>query len=145
MTITHSATFPSHGVIAGAQVTSAVKGGPRWLLCAEGAALAGLAALTYAKLDLSWGVFAAGILVPDLSFAGYAFGARAGAAVYNVVHSTLAPLALGVLAASFANRTGEAAALIWLVHIGFDRALGIGLKFASGFNDTHLGRIGRAA
>ena len=37
------------------------------------------------------------------------------------------------------------AGLIWIAHVGFDRALGYGLKYASGFGDTHLGRIGRAA
>jgi hypothetical protein len=29
--------------------------------------------------------------------------------------------------------------LIWTAHIGFDRALGIGLKYPTGFGDTHLG------
>jgi hypothetical protein len=33
-------------------------------------------------------------------------------------------------------------ALIWLAHIGLDRALGYGLKYGSGFRDTHLGRLG---
>ncbi|HLA02836.1 MAG TPA: DUF4260 family protein [Aestuariivirga sp.] len=33
----------------------------------------------------------------------------------------------------------------WLAHIGLDRAIGYGLKYASDFRDTHLGRIGRAA
>ena len=36
-------------------------------------------------------------------------------------------------------------ASIWAAHIGFDRMLGYGLKYTSGFNDTHLGRIGRQA
>jgi hypothetical protein len=40
---------------------------------------------------------------------------------------------------------GVAVALIWAAHIQFDRMLGYGLKYASGFGDTHLGRIGRAA
>ena len=35
-------------------------------------------------------------------------------------------------------------AMIWLAHIGFDRALGYGLKYAGGFGFTHLGRIGKA-
>ncbi len=35
------------------------------------------------------------------------------------------------------------AALVWIAHIGFDRALGFGLKYASRFGDTHLGRTGR--
>ena len=34
-------------------------------------------------------------------------------------------------------------AMIWLAHIGIDRALGYGLKYASGFGFTHLGRIGK--
>lgn len=33
--------------------------------------------------------------------------------------------------------------LIWIAHIGFDRTLGYGLKYDSGFKFTHLGRIGR--
>jgi hypothetical protein len=36
-----------------------------------------------------------------------------------------------------------AGALIWIAHIGIDRALGYGLKYTTGFGDTHLGRIGR--
>jgi hypothetical protein len=31
------------------------------------------------------------------------------------------------------------ASLIWFAHIGFDRALGYGLKFPLGFRVTHLG------
>jgi hypothetical protein len=34
-------------------------------------------------------------------------------------------------------------AMIWLAHIGIDRALGYGLKYATGFGFTHLGRIGK--
>ena len=34
-------------------------------------------------------------------------------------------------------------AMVWLAHIGIDRALGYGLKYSAGFNFTHLGRIGR--
>ncbi len=37
-----------------------------------------------------------------------------------------------------------AVALVWLAHIGFDRALGYGLKYAEGFGFTHLGRLGNA-
>jgi len=34
-------------------------------------------------------------------------------------------------------------AMIWLAHIGIDRALGYGLKYSKGFGFTHLGRIGK--
>ncbi len=33
--------------------------------------------------------------------------------------------------------------LIWMAHIGFDRALGYGLKYADGFRHTPLGMIGK--
>jgi hypothetical protein len=33
-------------------------------------------------------------------------------------------------------------ALIWVNHIGVDRLLGYGLKYADGFKWTHLGRMG---
>jgi hypothetical protein len=32
-------------------------------------------------------------------------------------------------------------ALIWLGHIGLDRALGYGLKYPTAFKDTHLQRV----
>jgi Domain of unknown function (DUF4260) len=35
------------------------------------------------------------------------------------------------------------AGLLWVFHIAGDRVLGYGLKFASSFQDTHLGRIGQ--
>ncbi|HJU52615.1 MAG TPA: DUF4260 family protein, partial [Acidimicrobiia bacterium] len=31
----------------------------------------------------------------------------------------------------------------WLAHIGLDRFLGYGLKYADAFGHTHLGEIGR--
>jgi hypothetical protein len=36
-----------------------------------------------------------------------------------------------------------AVGFLWLGHAGFDRMLGYGVKLPSGFQDTHLGRIGR--
>jgi hypothetical protein len=32
-------------------------------------------------------------------------------------------------------------ALVWLVHVGADRALGYGLKYPTRFEDTHLQRV----
>ena len=85
------------------------------------------------------------ILVPDLSIAGYLFGNRAGAVIYNIAHVTIIPLGLALAALVLADLRIFAIAMIWLAHIGIDRALGYGLKYAQGFGYTHLGRIGRAA
>jgi hypothetical protein len=119
-------------------------GGLSLVLRAEGFAGLAAAAAAYGWLGFSWGLFALLFLAPDLAMAGYAFGPKWGAAAYNVVHSTLAPLALGAVAFALRAPLGEAVALIFLAHIGFDRALGYGLKYASGFGDTHFGRIGRS-
>lgn len=39
------------------------------------------------------------------------------------------------------SQIARAVALIWLLHIGFDRAIGYGLKYPSSFKETHLGRV----
>lgn len=81
--------------------------------------------------------------MPDLSLAAYLAGPRVGAVCYNAVHTTLPPIALGVAGTLLASQIAIAVAVIWLAHIGVDRALGYGLKYDAGFVFTHLGRIGR--
>ena len=118
----------------------AAAGGVRALLRAEGLALAAAATAAYAHAGFSWGLFAALFLAPDLSFAAYWLGPKWAAAAYNLVHSTIAPLALGGLGLALGAALFQAIALIALAHIGFDRALGYGLKYSAGFGATHLGR-----
>ncbi|HEY4920294.1 MAG TPA: DUF4260 domain-containing protein [Xanthobacteraceae bacterium] len=125
--------------------TPAVAGIPRLLLRLEGAALLIVAIAMFWQRGGSWRLFAILILAPDLSFFGYLAGPRVGAIVYNAVHATLAPIALALSGVFAASPTTIAVALIWLAHIGADRMLGYGLKYASGFGLTHLGRVGRAA
>jgi hypothetical protein len=120
----------------------AVVGVPKLLLRLEGAALLVGAAFFYGRFEGSWLWFAALFLAPDLSFLAYLISPRAGAIAYNAFHATLGPLALLALAAWVGWAVGEGIALIWLAHVGFDRALGYGLKYAAAFGDTHLGRIG---
>lgn len=118
-------------------------GGTRAILRAEGGALALVALAGYAHFGASWWLFAALVLVPDLSMLGYLAGPRLGARVYNAAHTTVGPWALLALAGLSGSELGLSVALIWLAHIGIDRLLGYGLKHADGFQNTHLGRIGR--
>jgi hypothetical protein len=122
----------------------AVVGLPRLLLRLEGAALFALALFLYPKVDDSWIMFLSLVLAPDLSMAGYLAGPRVGALVYNAAHVTLGPIALAIAGFLYPAVLLIALALIWLAHIGIDRALGYGLKYDAGFRFTHLGRIGRA-
>ena len=113
----------------------------RWALQAEGAAVAALAIVAYARMEGGWGLFALLILVPDVFMVGYLAGKRAGATLYNVGHSYLTPVVLGALAYGAGWQMGLLIALIWVTHIGADRAIGYGLKYASHFKDTHLNRV----
>lgn len=117
----------------------------RVLLRAEGVAEFLVLVFLYGRFGGSWWLFAALFLVPDVSFLGYLAGPRVGASVYNGLHATVGPAALALLALACGWPLGVSLALIWAAHIQFDRALGYGLKFFSGFGDTHLGRIGKAA
>jgi hypothetical protein len=58
---------------------------------------------------------------------------------YNTTHSTLGAGLLALLGLGLHVPTLLQASLIWFAHIGFDRALGFGLKFPLGFRVTHLG------
>lgn len=122
-----------------------VRGGPLLLLRFEGAAASAAAAVGYGHLDHSWWLFAALILVPDLSIAGYLAGARAGSICYNVAHTVTGPAI--VIATAFLLDSSLVASIgaIWLAHIGFDRMLGFGLKYSTGFADTHLGALGASS
>jgi hypothetical protein len=127
--------------------TESVTSTPRQLLKAEGLVMLLGGLVAWRVLGGTWGWFAALFLVPDLSMLGYLLGPRVGAAGYNAGHSLIGPAVLalvGVAAPAFSAWAFLAAAL-WVAHIGFDRMLGYGLKYASSFNDTHLGRVGKAA
>lgn len=110
----------------------------------EGLALLAVAALAYARLGEGWLLFAGLFLAPDLSFAGYLAGPRLGAWAYNLAHSLIGPLLLAGAGLLSGADLATALALIWLAHIGFDRALGYGLKSPQAFGLTHLGLIGKA-
>jgi hypothetical protein len=125
--------------------TGAVTGGVRTLLRLEGLTLFAGMTLLYGIWEGSWLVYAILLLTPDLSFAAYLAGPRVGAIVYNTAHSYMAPVSLMVVGFALASPLVLSIAMIWMAHIGFDRALGYGLKYNAGFGFTHLGRIGAAA
>ena len=127
------------------EATGAATGGVRTLLRLEGLALAIACMVFYSYFEGSWGMFALLLVVPDLCFLGYLRGPRAGAAAYNIAHAAILPMLLGIFAMVTSSALAMHLSLIWCAHIGFDRALGYGLKYDAGFSFTHLGRIGKDA
>ena len=112
---------------------------------AEGALvfLAGIALYIGTGQPFAWWAAILYFFAPDLSFVAFLAGPAVGARVYNAVHiygfGTVLLAAGGLLSMPWL----AALAALWLAHCGFDRMLGYGLKLPSGFQDTHLGRIGR--
>jgi hypothetical protein len=127
------------------ETTGAVTGGVRTLLRLEGLTLFAGMTLLYGFWGGPWWVYAVLFLAPDISFLGYLAGPKVGAIAYNAVHSYIVPMALMTAGFGFAPPLLLTIAMIWLAHIGFDRALGYGLKYSAGFGFTHLGRIGKVA
>ena len=131
------APVPAHA--AGASAS----GGVRSVLRLEGAAAFGAAIALYGHGGFSWLMFAVLFLAPDLSMLGYLAGPRAGALAYNLLHTYALSVPLALAGFALGSPVVSALALILIAHVGFDRMLGYGLKYASGFGDTHLSRIGR--
>jgi hypothetical protein len=120
-----------------------VNGSARRWLRSEAAAVLAASLLFYYYQHASWLLFAVLFLVPDLAMLGYLVGSRAGAATYNLTHNYVLPLLLLVAGALTVHPRIVPYALIWTAHIGLDRMLGYGLKYPSGFSETHLGPIGK--
>jgi hypothetical protein len=114
---------------------------PSTLLRVEGAALFIGAVVLYFHADYPWWLLLVLALAPDLSMLGYLAGPRARAAAYDAAHTTLLPIALCVAGVLAETDVAILVGLIWLAHIGADRALGYSLKYATHFKDTHLQRV----
>ena len=125
-------------------MADSVSGGVRVLLRVEALCVLAISVLAYAKFGSGWVVFALFFFAPDLSFFAYRAGPKVGAVTYNIAHSLIGAIVLLATGMLLSAPVAITAGIIWAAHIGFDRALGYGLKYSAGFEFTHLGRIGRA-
>lgn len=126
----HAAGFPPSNVTA--------------LLRIEGVAVLAATLAAYQLTGGDWGLFALLFLMPDLAMLGFIAGRKTGSVTYNLAHTYAVPLALGSIGWAAGVPFLLAVALIWIAHIGMDRALGYGLRYASVDQATHLGWIGKA-
>jgi Domain of unknown function (DUF4260) len=114
---------------------------PALLLRAEGLVLFAAAIALYVREDFSLLLLVVLFLAPDLAFIGLVAGQRAGAIAYDAVHTYVGPILLTSISLIAEWGTGVELGLIWLAHIGIDRALGYGLRYPNAFRDTHLQRV----
>ncbi|HET8568420.1 MAG TPA: DUF4260 domain-containing protein [Candidatus Limnocylindria bacterium] len=115
---------------------------PGALLRIEGAFALGIATYLFWRTDGNWTLYALLIVAPDIGILGYLRGSRLGSAMYNFFHTYAVPAALGVAGTLTDTALLVSVALVWAAHIGADRMLGYGLKYAfTRFMDTHLHRV----
>ncbi len=114
---------------------------PPVLLRIESATLLALSVLLYGLNGGNWLLFVLLFLAPDVSMLGYLAGSRVGAISYNLFHTYAAPGLLAALGLLAASSLIVSLALVWFAHIAFDRMVGYGLKYPTGFFDTHLRRL----
>jgi hypothetical protein len=94
-------------------------------------------------LNYSWWLFIALFFTPDVSMVGYLFGPKIGAWMYNLIHHKGVALILIAFGILINLPWIELIGIILFAHASFDRILGYGLKYESGFKKTHLGEIGK--
>ena len=115
---------------------------PIWFERIENLAIAAAVVVAFVRLHFSWWWLPVFFLAFDASMAGYLVNSRAGAICYNLVHAYVGPAVLLLSYILSGTRWCAFVGLLWAFHIAGDRVLGYGLKFASSFQDTQLGRTG---
>ncbi|MDH5796999.1 MAG: DUF4260 domain-containing protein [Paracoccaceae bacterium] len=117
----------------------------RFMLQVEGAVIAAAALWLALEMQPPLWMWIVVLIAPDLSFAGYLFGPRVGAVAYNLSHTLIWPILLGLQgfvqladASEFTSVILITISALWALHIGVDRMLGYGLKYPSAFKHTHL-------
>lgn len=113
---------------------------PRTLLRIEGVAVLAAATAAYYALGGPLWLYAVLFFAPDLGMVGYLATPRVGSWTYNAAHTYALPAVLFGVGVWGAVPWAAPVAAVRAAHIGFDRGLAYGLKFPTGFGDTHLDR-----
>ena len=118
-----------------------VVGKPRFFLRLEGVVLLIASLVLFSSTHQHWWWVPVLLFLPDLVMVGYVRSTATGAMLYNLGHSYLLPVLIALSAWRSDRPLLLAIGLIWLAHIGMDRALGYGLKYDDNFKHTHLGSL----
>jgi len=114
---------------------------PRLLMHLEGLALLAASIVVYGLRGFGWGTLALLLLFPDLPLILYAWDKRVASISYNLLHTLVFPIALGIASLTLESELGLQIGLIWLAHIGMDHAFGYGFKYLGAFKETHFSRV----
>lgn len=114
---------------------------PKILLHIEGVFMFISSTFIYFQVDGSFWLYIILFLIPDIGMLGYfTKSKKIGSYTYNLFHTYSIPIILGGCG-FFISHIAMLISMIWLAHIGIDRAFGYGLKYETGFKDTHLQKL----
>lgn len=102
----------------------------------------GIYFLTHYNLGLSFWIWAALFLAPDISMLGYLINTKIGAICYNLFHHKGVAIAAAMTGYYLQQDALTAAGILLFAHASFDRIFGYGLKYFNSFKNTHLGSLG---
>ncbi|QHW00221.1 DUF4260 domain-containing protein [Spirosoma endbachense] len=108
------------------------------LITIEEVAQFALSIFLFSKLPFVWWVYPALLLLPDVSMLGYLMNAKVGAFSYNLFHHKALAIAVGVAGFVLQNNELTLAGILLFGHSSMDRMIGAGLKYTTGFTNTHL-------
>ena len=114
----------------------------KFVLKLENIGLFLLSVFLFSRLQFELWWFPVCLLLPDLSMMGYIFGNKTGAVAYNLFHHQGIAVSIYLIGIYVDNQWVQFIGIILLAHSVMDRIFGYGLKFFSGFKETHLGKIG---
>lgn len=109
----------------------------------EEAAMFALSIYLFSLLPFDWWWYVILILAPDISMLGYAAGNKVGAICYNLFHHKGVAIVVYIAGLYFHHDILQLTGLILFGHSSMDRMMGYGLKYYTGFKDTHWGKIGK--
>lgn len=110
-------------------------------LHAEGGAAFVAGTLLYFQAGGDALLFLPALLLPDVGLLGYLRSARFGAFTYDLIHNWAIGLAVLGGGIALSSTPLSLAGAILVAHVGMDRAVGYGLKYAAGAKITHLQRV----
>ena len=111
------------------------------LLHIEGLAVLLFSIYFYADSQFSWVLFIVLLFAPDVSMLGYLISNKAGAILYNLMHTYSLAIFVIICGLLLSSEFVVAIGLILTSHIGMDRMIGYGLKYPTHFKETHLDRV----
>ena len=113
------------------------------LIRLEEAAMFLFSAYLFSRLTFAWWWFPVLILAPDISMLGYVAGNKVGAIAYNLFHHKAVALFIYIVGMYYGNEVLQLVGVILFGHSSMDRFFCYGLKYFTGFQFTHLGKIGK--